>query len=234
MTSPYTRVGACTADASLRTADDVLADPLAEALVAMTGGMSAAMKQAVRGAMTEERTGAPQFDTPVGTGSPGVTDTELRALTLLTNRTSSRTSASGGPALPMRDGVRVYLEGLSEDAAAAYARPVAELAEAEVAVLRVAAAGAADGAAGGVGEDDTDRVLDIAASVPTVVVLRAVGPCPAPEFTDNCAALLVDLGAPDRTVLDVVFGRHAPLGRLPFPVGAAQDPEFPEGFGLAY
>lgn len=231
MPSPHTRVGACTADASLRTADDVLADPLADALVALAGGMTAAtaagttagMTQAMRGAMTDERTGAPQFDT----GVPD-TDAELRALTLLTNRTSSRTSASGGPALPMRDGVRVYVEGLSTDAAAAYARPVPDLTEAEVAVLRVVATGA------GVGEDDTDRVLDIAASVPTVVVLRPEGPCPAPEFADNCAALLVDLGAPDHTVLDVVFGRHAPLGRLPFALGAAADPEFPEGAGLAY
>ncbi|WP_436772414.1 hypothetical protein [Yinghuangia sp. YIM S09857] len=167
-------------------------------------------------------------DTADTAGSAG-TDAELRALTLATNRTSTRTSATGGPALPLRDGVRVYLEGLPAAAASAYAQPVDDLAEAEVAVLRVAAA-----AGTGTTDEDTDRVLDIAAAVPTIVVLRVEGPCPTPEFADNCAALLIDLGAPDQTVLDVVFGRHAPLGRLPFPLGPAEDPEFPQDFGLTY
>ncbi|MCF2527640.1 glycoside hydrolase family 3 C-terminal domain-containing protein [Yinghuangia soli] len=157
-------------------------------------------------------------------------DAQMRALTLLTNRTSTRTSATGGPALPLRDGVRVYLEGLEDTAAAAeYAQPVADPAEAEVAVLRIDCP-----APDGITDDDTDRVLDIAAAVPTIVVLRIEGTSPAPEFTGNCAALLADRGASDRMVLDVVFGRHAPLGRLAFPIGPAQDPDFPAGFGLSY
>ncbi|HSA52103.1 MAG TPA: hypothetical protein VLH10_18605 [Yinghuangia sp.] len=232
MTSPDTRCGPCGADIRARTADDMFVEPLVGAFAALP---------AMRDAMTEHRRAARDFD---ATGrSPGVpsaraggapaaesgSDAELRALTLLTNRTSTRTSASGGPALPLRDGVRVYLEGLPDTAAAAYAHPVADLAEAEVAVLRVDAPQGT-----GITDDDTDRVLDIAAAVPTVVVLHVDGPCPAPEFTDDCAALLVDLGAADQTVLDVVFGRHAPLGRLVFPLGAPHEPEFPAGFGLAY
>lgn len=231
MPSPDTRCGPCGADTRARTADDMLVRPLVGALAAL---------HAMRDAMTENRRPASEFDIPgrppgvpsarVG-GAPAAdaADAELSALTLLTNRTSTRTSASGGPALPLRDGVRVYLEGLPDDAAAAYAHPVADLAEAEVAVLRVDAPRGT-----GIAADDADRVLDIASAVPTIVVLHVEGPCPAPEFTDDCAALLVDLGAPDQTVLDVVFGRHAPLGRLVFPLGAAHEPEFPAGFGLAY
>lgn len=232
MPSPDTRCGPCGADIRARTADDMLVRPLV--------GAGAAL-HAMRDAMTENRRPAPEFDIPghapgvpsarVGgvPAAPAAADAELAALTLLTNRTSTRTSASGGPALPLRDGVRVYLEGLPDDAAAAYAQPVAELAEAEVAVLRVDAPRGT-----GIADADADRVLDIAAAVPTIVVLHVEGPCPAPEFTDDCAALLVDLGARDQTVLDVVFGRHAPLGRLVFPLGAPHEPEFPAGFGLAY
>ena len=62
-------------------------------------------------------------------------------------------------------------------------------------------------------------------------------------------ALLASFGAGDRAVLDVVFGRHAPTGRLPFELpssmGAvrAQKPDvpcdsdsplFPFGHGLGY
>lgn len=217
MPSPQSRVGTRTAEARVRIPDDARAARVpAPARPRMDRHMD-----------SHDAAHEPAHDAD-RTAARG-TDAELRALTLATNRTSTRTSATGGPALPLRDGVRVYLEGLPASAASAYAQPVADLAEAEVAVLRVDAA-----AGSGTTEEDTDRVLDIAAAVPTIVVLRVQGPCPAPEFTDNCAALLIDLGAPDHTVLDVVFGRHAPLGRLPFALGGGQDPEFPQGFGLAY
>ncbi|MGW0658656.1 hypothetical protein [Streptodolium elevatio] len=216
MPSPKTRVVSRTAEVRARIPDD-----------ARTGRVPAPSRPRME-RRTEPRDASPPQADPPHPDSAG-TDTELRSLTLATNRTSTRTSATGGPALPLRDGVRVYLEGLAASAASAYATPVDDLAEAEVAVLRVAAA-----AGTGTTEEDTDRVLDIAAAVPTIVVLRVEGPCPAPEFADNCAALLIDLGAPDRTVLDVVFGRHAPLGRLPFPLGPAEDPEFPQDFGLGY
>lgn len=214
MPSQKTRVVSRTAEVRARIPDD-----------ARTGRVPAPPRPRMD-RRTDPREATPPHADRTG---PAGTDTDLRALTLATNRTSTRTSATGGPALPLRDGVRVYLEGLAASAAAAYAQPVDDLAEAEVAVLRVAAA-----AGTGTTDEDTDRVLDIAAAVPTIVVLRVEGPCPAPEFTDNCAAILIDLGAPDQTVLDVVFGRHAPLGRLPFPLGPAEDPEFPRDFGLSY
>jgi beta-glucosidase len=154
---------------------------------------------------------------------------ELRALTLLANRTSSRTSATGGPALPLRDGVRVYLEGLPETAAAPYAQVVDDPAEAEVAVVRVRLTPRTDHA------EDVDRVLDLAATVPTMAVLQLDAPLPVPEFADDCAALLVDLGATAETVLEVVFGRHAPLGRLPFALPATPESAgYAEGSGLSY
>lgn len=162
---------------------------------------------------------------------------EPRALALLVNRTSSRTSATGGPALPLRDGVRLYVEGLPDAGADRYAQVVDSPAEAEVAVLRVA-----PGADRRWGADEVDRVFDLAATVPTVVLLRLDAPAAVPEFAASCAAVLVDLGAADATVAEVVFGRHAPAGRLPFALpadasetdGTAADGGHPAGFGLSY
>lgn len=176
----------------------------------------------------------PSPDTHVGSRAGSVEDPG--ALVLLANRTSSRTSATGGPALPLRDGVRVYFEGLADAAADRYAQVVASPEEAEVAVLR-----AAPDRHNRWPADDVDRVLDLAATVPTIVVLRLTGPVPVPEFAADCAAVLVDLGVGDATVAEVVFGRHAPSGHLPFALpnpdgddGTAPADGYPAGFGLTY
>ncbi|MGA4541817.1 glycoside hydrolase family 3 C-terminal domain-containing protein [Uniformispora flossi] len=176
----------------------------------------------------------PSPDTHAGSRAGSVEDPG--ALVLLANRTSSRTSATGGPALPLRDGVRVYFEGLPDAAADRYAQVVASPAEAEVAVLR-----AIPDRHNRWPADDVDRVLDLAATVPTIVVLQLAGPAPVPEFAGDGAAVLVDLGVADTTVAEVVFGRHAPGGHLPFALpnpdgddGTAPGDGYPAGFGLTY
>jgi beta-glucosidase len=70
-----------------------------------------------------------------------------------------------------------------------------------------------------------------------------------PEIAAAAAALLADFGASDAAVLDVIFGRSAPSGRLPFELPSSMDavrrqnpdvprdsanPLFPFGYGLTY
>jgi beta-glucosidase len=70
-----------------------------------------------------------------------------------------------------------------------------------------------------------------------------------PEIVAQSAALLADFGASDDAVLDVVFGRFAPSGKLPFELPAsmeavrrqksdvpydAESPLFRFGHGLTY
>ena len=70
-----------------------------------------------------------------------------------------------------------------------------------------------------------------------------------PELAAACAGLLASFGAADEAILDVVFGRFAPTGRLPFELPSSMDavrrqlpdvpydsesPLFPFGFGLSY
>lgn len=54
------------------------------------------------------------------------------SLTLLTNRFTET-----GPLLPLRKNIRLYTEGVAEEAVTAFAIPVSSPAEADVALLRV-------------------------------------------------------------------------------------------------
>ncbi|MEV1025136.1 glycoside hydrolase family 3 C-terminal domain-containing protein [Streptomyces sp. NPDC050264] len=52
--------------------------------------------------------------------------------------------------------------------------------------------------------------------MPTIVALHLERPAVISETADRCAALLAAYGAGDRALLDVLFGRSAPEGTLPF------------------
>jgi beta-glucosidase len=95
-----------------------------------------------------------------------------------------------------------------------------------------------------------ESIRKLAASgTPTVVVVNMDKPVILTEFIDSVAAVFGAFGAGDAAVLDVVFGKHAPSGKLPFdlpsdmPSVMAQaadvpfdmdDPLFKFGFGLGY
>ena len=84
---------------------------------------------------------------------------------------------------------------------------------------------------------------------PTILVLHLERPAVVPELVEACAAVVGTFGASDEAVLDVLFGRAAPEGRLPFELPSSmaavraqkpdvpfdsKDPLFPFGHGLAY
>ncbi|MYW03228.1 hypothetical protein [Streptomyces sp. SID3343] len=154
-----------------------------------------------------------------------MSDRDPNAVVLLTNRTSSRISTSGGPALPLRDALRVYTEHVDTKVAERYAIVVTEVADADVALLRL------PGAHGGA---ELDRIVDIAATVPTVAVIDLYRPAAVADLVGYCAALLGTRGADDEGVLDVVFGRYAPAGRLSSDLPSDAEPLFETGHGLSY
>lgn len=179
---------------------------------------------------------------------------QRRAIVLLKNG-----ELAGGPALPLRARPRLYVEGVAPEAAGQYAEVVARPEEADVALLRLSApyeprdreflerlfhAGDLDfkGA-------ELERILGLLARVPTVVAIHLDRPAVIPEIATHCAALLGEFGASDEAVLDVVFGRFAPSGRLPFELPSSmeavrrqypdvphdsENPLFPFGHGLTY
>ncbi|HEY0189184.1 MAG TPA: glycoside hydrolase family 3 N-terminal domain-containing protein [Cellulomonas sp.] len=156
-------------------------------------------------------------------GSP-----RLRAAGLAAQRASLTVltrGAVGSPArLPLDAGARVHSQGIDPGVLARYARPADVPADADVAVVRLTAPYEDRGPgfeglfhAGSLefGPEVLEPLRALCAEVPTVVVVHLDRPAVLTPVVAVAAAVLVDYGAGDDAVLDVVFGRAAPHGRLP-------------------
>ncbi|MFD1937003.1 glycoside hydrolase family 3 protein [Nonomuraea mangrovi] len=160
-----------------------------------------------------------------------------------------------GP-LPTGGASKVYAEGLAADLASWGVEAAGSPGAADLAVLRLDApyerrSGWYESLfRGGRLDFPAERLAEILAlldAVPTVVVIGLDRPAVIPEIAERAAALVAVYGAGDDAVLDVVFGRATPRGRLPFqlPRSMAEveagrpdvpqesaDPLFPFGAGL--
>lgn len=161
------------------------------------------------------------------------------------------------PVMPVRDRIKIYVEGIDPAAAGQYGAVVSSPEQADLAILRLNApfeprdgdflermfhAGDLDFK----GEQKAD-ILDLLVKVPTVVEITLDRPAVIPEINEKCAGLLVSFGANDAAVLDVIFGRFSPVGKLPFELPSSmeavrkqkedlpydsENPLYPYGFGL--
>ncbi|WP_329213891.1 glycoside hydrolase family 3 C-terminal domain-containing protein [Streptomyces sp. NBC_01485] len=174
---------------------------------------------------------------------------QSRSVTLLKNADA---------VLPLAEGTRVYVEGVDPETAAGYGTVVAGPEEADVAILRLSAP--FEKRTGPISQyfhagrlafdaDELAPVLAMCAKVPTVVDIYLDRPAVLPEIAEASAALVGNYGSGDVPLLDVLFGRQAPEGSLPFPLPRSmadverqrsdvpsdgRDPVFAFGHGLAY
>jgi len=96
---------------------------------------------------------------------------------------------------------------------------------------------------------EKDSILQLLNTVPTVVDIYLDRPAVIPEISAKAKALLANYGASDAALLDVVFGKAKPGGRLPFELPSSMEavrkqkedvpydsekPLYPFGFGLSY
>jgi beta-glucosidase len=158
--------------------------------------------------------------------------------------------------LPDRTPARLYVEGVDRATAAQYARVVDRPLDADLALLRVDApfeqrtvgfekffhAGRLNYTA-----EELARLNAITEQVPTVVDIFMDRPAILTGIEGAGTCLMADFGASDTAVLDLIFGRSAVTGRLPFelprtPEQVAKgredvprdsgDPLFPFGHGI--
>ena len=91
------------------------------------------------------------------------------------------------------------------------------------------------------------EILALLQAVPTIVVIYMDRPAVIPEINAAARALLVEYGASDASILEVVFGKARPEGKLPFELPSSmeavrkqkadvpydsENPLYPFGFGL--
>jgi beta-glucosidase len=147
------------------------------------------------------------------------------AITLLAN-------GRGTPVLPLARGLKVYLQGVDPLAASEYATVVETPDEADVAIVRIRAPyeerHTIFGAVHHTGsldfpEQQAAGLATLARTVPTVVDVYLDRPAILTPFAREVAALLVNFGASDHAVLDVVFGAASPQGSLPFELPSSMD-----------
>lgn len=151
------------------------------------------------------------------------------SITVLTNEVpASATDAI----LPLRRGVKLYVEGIAPEAVAGFGEIVATAAEADVAILRLHAPFEQRSTVfenffhAGSLEFPTDvlaHVDEIASAVPTVVDVLADRPAILEPIVKAATAVTVNWGASAGALLDVLFGVFAAQGNLPFDLPRSMD-----------
>ena len=179
-------------------------------------------------------------------------ETQRRSFTLLKNENN---------ALPLQAGkLKIYVRNVDPIVAALYGAVVDKPEQADIAILRLVTpwvpVDTKNPFARGFHHGDLDfkgtrkdSILQLLKTVPTIVDIYLDRPAVIPEISKLAKGILVNYGASDAALLDVVFGKANPKGKLPFELPSSmeavrnqkedlphdsKDPLYPFGFGLKY
>ena len=160
--------------------------------------------------------------------------------------------------LPLKKGVRMYVEGIDPKVAANYGYVSTNNPDdAEVCVVRVAAKNDAGYLGQNTGapltltlsESQIAPLQTLMKKKPTIVVIFLERPLVIPELANDSAGLLATFGVSDEALFDVLMGKFNPTGKLPFEMPSSMEavreqledvpydskaPLFKFGFGLSY
>jgi len=186
-------------------------------------------------------------------------DAQRRALVLLENKGELLPLQSAGRGRPLR----VVLRGIAAEAATREGWTVVDdPRQADVAIVRLSTPFEAlhPGYLFGVwihegslafrdGDPDYEAFKQLSAMVPTIVTVYLERPAILAPIRDRARAVIANFGVSDQALLDVLTGRAAPLGKLPFEIPASMEavgaqrpdvphdsplPLYPFGFGRSY
>ena len=180
--------------------------------------------------------------------------TQSRAVTLLKNDKN---------VLPLTEKkYKIYVKNIKPEVAALYGTVVQKPEEADFAIIRINtpwvpvptktnvsfALGFHHGDLDFKGKDKAD-ILALLKIVPTIVDIYIDRPAVIPEIGAAAKGLIADYGASDAAILNVIFGKINPEGKLPFELPSSmeavrqqkedvpydsKDPLYKFGFGLSY
>jgi beta-glucosidase len=177
---------------------------------------------------------------------------QRRAMTLLKNENN---------VLPLKqNSLKIFVKNIKPDVAARYGTVVSNPADADIAIVRLntpfypvespimMARMFHHGDLDFKGKEK-DSILQLLKTVPTIVDINLDRPAVIPEISAAARGLLADFGASDEAVLDVIFGKAKPGGKLPFELPSSMEavknqkedvpydserPLYKFGFGLSY
>lgn len=174
-----------------------------------------------------------------------------RAMTLLKNDQQ---------VLPLKGTPKIHVSNISPEVAARYGTVVEDPKQADFAIMRLDTPwvpldtknpfqqGFHHGDLDFKGQVKED-ILTLCKTVPTIVVLYLDRPAVFPEINAAAKAVLGEYGASDEAVLNVIFGKAKPIGKLPFELPSSmeavrnqkedlphdsENPLYEYGFGLTY
>ena len=181
-------------------------------------------------------------------------EAQRRSLVLLKNSAL----LSPQPILPLQGRKKIYVENVSRELAEQYGELVDDPASADLAILRIKAPfypheGLFDSSFHSGDLDfkgeEKQRLLTLMETVPTIVDIYLDRAAVIPQIADKSVALIASFGATDEVLMDLLWGKYQPQGKLPFEMPRSMaavraqfedlpydsvDPLFPFGHGLSY
>ncbi len=185
---------------------------------------------------------------------------QRKSLVLLKNK-----PVDNGYQLPLATGTKLYIEGMSAEVANRYGQVVENLEDADFAILRLQAPYDPPRTDLNMGENIIETILHqgdlnfkdeqlahiqkVMQTKPTIVSIYMERPAVIPELAEHAAGIIAEFGALDDALLDVIFGKFNPTGKLPFELPRSMaaveqqfedvphdsiDPLYNFGFGLSY
>lgn len=181
---------------------------------------------------------------------------QRRSFTLLKNM-----EVNGQAVLPLTSTkLKLYVNNVNPELVTRYGEVVDQAEHADIAIIRLNtpwypvdtknpfARGFHHGDLDFKGKEKAD-ILTLLKTVPTIVDIYLDRPAVIPEISEHAHALLANYGASDEALLDVIFGKARPEGKLPFELPSSmeavrkqkedvpydsENPLYAYGFGLRY
>jgi len=183
-------------------------------------------------------------------------ESQLRSQVLLTNQI-----IDVKPLLPLESGsLKIFVDGHDPVVASAFGEIVDDPDEADIIILNIKPP--YDPGYGRIfgleifregrlyyTDDELEPILELLSTKPTVVTMYLERPAILTEIAEHAGAILVNFGATDKAVFDIIFGNFKPDGKLPFDMPSTwesvlnqhedvpfdlENPLFRFGFGLSY
>jgi beta-glucosidase len=185
-----------------------------------------------------------------------VGETAMRkSIVLLKNETTEK-----GAILPLKQGSKIYIKGIDRAKAGKFGVVVEKPEQSDFAIIRIKAPSQHLKGTGLMGrfirggdldykEKEKAEILSLLNKVSTIVDIYLDRPAVIPEIASASKGLLANFGATDEALLDIVFGKFNPQGKLPVEMPSTMEavrnqmedvpydslnPLFPFGFGLNY